>query len=145
MFIKAITVDGSTALSATSSITFSETDIINLTNKIYDGKKLALSINITSAGNTAISTDSGQLFIYPLVASTRGGSYSTFVTGSATSLVLAGGTTVSNIQGKGEFYIPLTIVEGIGVTARLDAVPYIKFGYRAWQGTKPWTGTLCIG
>jgi len=144
MFIKAITASGNAALSGTSSESFSETDIINLTNKIYDGKDLTFAVNITSAGNTTKSTDSGALFIYPVVASNRGGSYSTFVNASATSYVIDTGTTVSNSEGAGQFFIPLTIVKGPGVTTPLRA-PYIKFKYRAWQGTKPWTAALCIG
>jgi len=145
MFTKAVKVSDSASLSSTSSITFSYTDAIALTNKYYDDKNLALKVDIQCYANTGLSTDSGQLSVFPAISDISGGTYTTFVTSSGTSLIIAGGTSVSGLESNGSYFIPLTIVPGSGITESLRSVPFIKFGYRSFQNPNTWRATLCIG
>jgi len=145
MFTIPVKSGGSASISSSSAAAFSYTDIIPLTNKYFDNKNLALKVDIKCYANTGLSTDSGQLFVYPMISDTAAGTYAIFTTGSGTSLIITSGTSVSGPAANGSYYIPLTIVSGSGVTETLKTVPYIKFGHRAFQETRPWQATLCIG
>ena len=147
MFTIPIKINGSTALSSTSTNTIAYTDSIPLTNKIYDGKNLALKVDIkTYDAATALSSDSGQLQISPVIAESPAGTYVTFINGnSGTTLVLTSGTSVSGPTANGSYYIPLSIVIASGVTEPLNNVPFIKFGYISLQETRPWQAFLCVG
>ena len=147
MFTIPIKIDGSTALSSTSTNTIAYTDSIPLTNKIYDGKNLALKVDIkTYDAATALSSDSGQLQISSVIAESPAGTYVTFTNGnSGTTLIITGGTSVTGSMSNGSYYIPLSIVVGSGVTEALKNVPFIKFGHRSVQETRPWQAFLCVG
>ena len=146
MFTIPIKIDGSTALSSTSTNTIAYTDSIPLTNKIYDSKNLALKVDIKTYANTGLSTDSGQLQVLAVIAESPGGTYVTFTNGnSGTTLIITGGTSVTGSMSNGSYYIPLSIVVGSGVTEALKNVPFIKFGHRSVQETRPWQAFLCVG
>ena len=146
MFSIPIKISGSTALSSTSTDTVSYTDSISLTNKLYDGKDLALKVDIKTYATTTVSADSGQLQISPMIAEGPGGTYVTFTQGnSGTTLVITSGTSASGPMSNGSYYIPLSIVIGSGATERLKNVPTIKFGHRSVAETRPWQAFLCIG
>lgn len=145
MFTIPVKKDGSTSISATSSTTFTYTDIIPLTAKYYDKKNLSLKVDILCYANTGLSTDSGQLFVFPAIAESYGGTYVAFTSASGSSLIITSGTSVSGLMSNGSYYIPLSIYVGAGVTETLKTVPFIKFGYRAFQNTRPWQATLCVG
>ena len=136
MFVLPIKKDGSTSISAASSETFLYTDPISLMPKWFDGKKLALKLNIIGP--------TGQLHVFPAISEKSGGSYITFTCASATSLVITHGTSTTGYQADGVYFIPLVNVISSGVTERLQSVPYIKFGYRGYLGTPAWTGYLCV-
>ena len=146
MFVIPVTINGSAVLSSTSTATISYTDKIYLLKKWYDNKTLALKVDIKTHSTTTTSADSGQLSVYPAIAETSGGTYVTFINGNTgTSMVLTGGTSITGSAGNGSYYIPLSIVVASGVTEALRNVPYIRFGHRSFQETRPWQAFLCVG
>jgi len=145
MFTIPVKKNGNTSLSSTSSTSFSYTDPIPLTAKYFDNKLLALKVDINCYANTGLSTDSGQLFVFPAISESVGGTYVTFTTGSGSSLIITSGTSVTGPSANGSYFIPLSIVVTSGVTESLKVTPFIKFGHRTIQETRPWQASLCIG
>ena len=147
MFTIPITSSGDPSLTGSSSNTIAYTDSINLNRKIYDSKNLALKVDIgIYDATTSVSSDSGTLFVYPMIAESPAGTYVAFINGnSGTTLVITGGTSATGTMGNGSYFIPLSIVMGSGITEPLSNVPNIKFGHRASPATRPWEAYLCVG
>ena len=118
---------------------YSYSDVIDLTNKRYDGKRLAFKLDLTSL------TTTGTLNAISVVAERSGGTYTTFTNVSGTTILLSGATTSGGGAGNGSYYVPLTIQAGAGVTRWLESVPYIKFGFNAVNFNVPFDAWLLVG
>jgi len=133
MFVK--TISGVTDGSVDA---FKYSDVIDLTSKKYDSKKLALKLNLTSVAAT------GTLDVNCVMCEQVDGTYATFNTGNGGSSIFLSGATYTSL-GNGSYYVPLTIVVSSGVTRLLESAPFIKFGFRALTFNVPFDAWLCVG
>jgi len=115
---------GSLSISSTSNAIYKYTAPISLLAKQNDQKNLTLKVDILG------SSVSGQLAITYAISDKSGGTYAIPLTGSGTSLILIGGTSIGGQYANGSYLIPLTIVAS-GNTYELKSVPFIKFGHNA--------------
>jgi len=137
MFIKKFS--GSTSfISGASNTVYAYSDPIALTEKKYDGKELALKIDITS-------TSSGSLDVIGAISEKSEGTYTTFITNGGTSQILTSGTSGGGGLANGSYFIPLMIAIAGGGTYPLRAVPYFKLGIKASLIDAGFSAYLCVG
>lgn len=137
MFIIPLKKNGSATLSAASGplTVLAYSDSVTLTDKWFDGKRLALRVSVNSGASL--------VYLHPYVASNPAGNYTTFSTGSGTSLIKKVSTSNSK-AGTSTHWLPLTIAHS-GTTDWLYAVPNFKLAYRATGTTTTFTANLIVG
>jgi hypothetical protein len=134
--------------SATSSTTYTYSDAIDLNSKKYSNLPIYLKVDIGG------STTSGMLYLTYSISEKFAGTYANVKTGSGTSLILSGGTSVGSSGtstgavgdgSNGSFYIPLTIVPHSGCTKWLNTVPFMKVGSLGYKQAVDVSMYVCIG
>lgn len=135
MFTIPIRIGGSILSSGVSSLSYTQSDVIDLARKRYDNHRMALLIDLSG---TTVSGGTAVLYITCSVGDSllSGASFATILTGSGTSVLLASGTSRGGLANNGVYYQPITQVLGSGVTDFMAVPSKMKIGHRS-MGTTP--------
>jgi hypothetical protein len=138
MFIHPISTTSASSLS-----TWTYSNPVDLNNKWNDRKNITLKLDIASE----LSESSAAVDVNYVVSDLSGGTYTSVITGSGTSLILTSGTSEGGALGNGSYLIPLTILPVSGTTVLLTAgmAPYIKIGTRSSDATPALSMKLLVG
>ena len=127
MYVMPVSINSVVSAAAAAAYDYEYSNIIDLSAPWFNRKSLTLNINI-SGGSV-----SGELSIVLAGAAFSGTTFTPFITGSGTSVLLASGTSEGGILGNGSYLLPLTIVPHSGVTERLTGLPYLRIGCLAMK------------
>jgi len=138
MFYKQLKKSGtSNPLLLTGNTTAATTDLIDLHNKWFDGKRLWLELNITSGGSLAV-------WVGACVNPSSTTKHYTPVAAGGATIQLHGGTSVNGVLGNGRHIVNL-IWGRNGTTEPLTAIPYLRVGYVGFHKPVGFYGHLVIG
>ena len=128
MYVMPVSINSVVSAAAAAASSYAYSDVLDLSAPWFNRKSLTLNINI-SGGSV-----SGELSIVLAGAALSGCTFTPFVTGSGTSVLLASGTSIGGTGGvSGAWMLPLTVVLCSGVTERLTGLPYLRIGCLAMK------------